>query len=350
MLTAKENMRQTIIPGGQPDRFVNNYEGLCFLFNPHLLHSGGSLTPKGVMNAKSAWGVTFSYPEYTPGAFPIHGPGLTVVENIENWRDYVKMPQMDWPEEEWEQCIAGAEAVDTDKAFKTIIMAPGIFEQSHYLCGLDNALIYFMENPKEMHELLKYITEFELRAAEDICSKMKPEVIFHHDDFGTETNSMMPPEYYGEFLVEPYKEIYGYYKDHGCEFVIHHNDSWSANLVPYMIEMGIDVWQGAMEKNDVKDLISKYGDKISFMGNIDNKDIDFEGWTPEDCYRVAREHCEGYEFQSYLPCITQGGPGSTYPGNYLELCKGIDMYNSEHFGFSMEELADARMELQVLFE
>ena len=64
MLTAKENMRQTIIPGGQPDRFVNNYEGLCFLFNPHLLHSGGSLTPKGVMNAKSAWGVTFSYPEY----------------------------------------------------------------------------------------------------------------------------------------------------------------------------------------------------------------------------------------------------------------------------------------------
>ena len=45
MLTAKENLRQTIIPGGKPDRFVNNYEGVYLMFHPQLAHSGGMLQP-----------------------------------------------------------------------------------------------------------------------------------------------------------------------------------------------------------------------------------------------------------------------------------------------------------------
>ena len=49
---------------------------------------------------------------------------------------------------------------------------------------------------------------------------------------------------------------------------------YSANLVPQMIEMGIDVWQGALSVNDIPALIKKYGDKISIMGGIDNGILD----------------------------------------------------------------------------
>lgn len=38
MLTAKENMRE-VIRGGNPDRFVNQYEGISLLFHPFLLAS-----------------------------------------------------------------------------------------------------------------------------------------------------------------------------------------------------------------------------------------------------------------------------------------------------------------------
>ena len=30
----------------------------------------------------------------------------------------------------------------------------------------------------------------------------------------------------------------------GVDVIVHHSDSYAATLVPYMIEMGIDVWQG----------------------------------------------------------------------------------------------------------
>ena len=82
---------------------------------------------------------------------------------------------------------------------------------------------------------------------------------------------------------------------------------------------------------------------------IDNKDVDFHGWTPEDVKRVAYEHLDGYDFQSYIPCITQGGPGSTFSGTYVELCKYIDQYNCEQFGFTQQEIEDARLPLQVIF-
>lgn len=348
MLTAKENLRQTII-GGTPDRFVNNYEGLLLMLTPAMVVHGGA-PALGGPEVVNGWGVTNVWPEGTPGAFPVHTPDKIVVKDIDNWRDYVKAPSTKFPEAMWEDFQKQfEEARADDKAYVAAFIAPGIFEQTHHLCSIEEALVYYMTDPDKMKDMIKYLTEYELRMAEGICEHLHPEAIFHHDDWGSEKNSFLRPEMFEEFFVEPYKQVYGYYKDHGVEFVFHHNDSYSANLVPYMIEMGIDVWQGAMEANDVKGLIEKYKGQISFMGNIDNKDVDFDGWTPEDCYRVAREHLEGYDFANYIPCITQGGPGSTFPGTYVELVKGIDMYNSEHFGFSMEELAAARPELQIMF-
>lgn len=67
MLTVKENMRQ-VIPGGNPDRLVNQYEAIQLLFHPFMLTS--PLLKKGDENVVNAWGVTNSFPD--------NGPGLTV--------------------------------------------------------------------------------------------------------------------------------------------------------------------------------------------------------------------------------------------------------------------------------
>ena len=349
MLTAKENMRQTIIPGGKPDRFVNNFEGIYLMMHPQIIHSGNLLSV-GDYDVVNAWGVHNSWPEGTPGSFPIHTPDKIVVKDIEDWEEYVHAPSLEFPEAEWEVFQGQYEEVNASgKAYAAPLIVAGLFEQTHHLCSIDEALVYYITDPERMHDLIKYLTEWELELAEGICDHLHPEAIFHHDDWGTERNSFMSPDMFAEFFLEPYKAIYGYYHDHGVEFVFHHNDSYSANLVPYMIEMGIDVWQGNMESNKINEMLDKYKGQIAFMGNIDNKDVDFAGWTPEDIYRVAYEHLDGFEFQSYLPCITQGGPGSTVSGTYAVLCEAFDQYNSEKFGFTKEELEDARLPLQIIF-
>ncbi len=345
MLTAKQNL-QEVIRGGNPERFVNQYEAITIMMHPYIMHSNALLQP-GQMNVVNAWGVTNSFPEGTPGAFPVHTPDKIVVKDIEDWKEYVHAPSLKFSQEEWDLFKAQYDAVDGTQTYKAAFVAPGLFEQSHHLCEIQNALMNYITNPDEMHELIKYLTEWELELAEGICSNLHPDAILHHDDWGGEISTFLSPDMFAEYFVEPYKEIYKYYHDHGVELVVHHSDSYAATLVPYMIEMGIDIWQGCMESNNVPELIKKYGGQISFMGNIDNKSMDFEGWTREDCAKAARRAVETCGSKYFIPCITQGGPGSVYPGAYSVLSEEIDKLSVEKFGIKPEDIT--RLPLQIMF-
>ncbi|MCL2228028.1 MAG: uroporphyrinogen decarboxylase [Oscillospiraceae bacterium] len=344
MLTAKQNM-QECIRGGNPDRFVNQYEAIQILLHPFLLTN--PQPGKGDPDVVNNWGVTMSFPSHVPGAFPIHTEDAIVVKDIEHWSDYVKAPSLKFTDEQWAQAKAMYDAVDGTQAYKAAFVAPGIFEQTHYLCEMSRALEYFLTDPDEMHDMIKLIKDWELELAEGICKHLKPDAILHHDDWGSEISTFLRPEMFAEFFLEPYKEIYKYYHDHGVELIIHHNDAYSATLVPYMIEMGIDVWQGCMESNNIPELIKKYGDKITFMGGLDNKAVDFTGWTQNDARKVVRRLCEACGSKHYIPCITQGGPGSLYEGTYQALIDEIDDYSEEVFGINKKDIK--RPPVQLMF-
>ena len=346
MLNAKENLREALKPDGHPDRFVNSYEFIRTAFGPNFLMR--NLPNPGELDKVTDWGVHYSFPIGTPGPFPLDTPDKVLIADIDEWRDILKAPPTQYPDELWNISQAMMDEIDGEKCFKACFVAPGLFENLHAFCGITDALVYLMTDEDEVKELLKYVTEWELRVAEQLCSRLHPDAILHHDDWGSEQNSFMRPEMFAEFFVEPYKEIYGYYHDHGVELIVHHNDSYGANLVPYMIEMGIDIWQGCMRSNDVPTLVDRYKGEIAFMGNIDNKQVDFDGWQEEDCEKAARLAVEGMDPHSYIPCITQGIPGSVYPGTYRRLVKYLDQCNSERFGHSVEDLQAARDELQVL--
>ena len=345
MLNAKQNMHE-VIRGGNPERFVNQYEALTLLFSPFTMFSGG-MPEKGGPDVVNPWGVTLSYPKDVPGSFPVHTPEKIVIKDIEHWKDYVKPPPLEFTDEQWGIAKGMYDAIDGSQTYRAIFIAPGLFEQTHHLSEISNALTYYITDPDEMHELIKCLTDWELELAEGICSRIKPEAIFHHDDWGSEKSTFLSPGMFAEFFLEPYKKIYGYYHDHGVELIIHHSDSYAATLVPYMIEMGVDVWQGCMHSNDLPELINKYGGKISFMGGIDNKFVDFTGWTQEDVRNVVHKVCEACGNKYFIPCITQGGPGSLYEGTYNALIEEIDKYNQEVFGVKESDIT--RLPIQIMF-
>ena len=256
MLTKRENFLETI-RGGRPDRFVNQYEAFRILYNPVMMHS--PMPGPGDLYVVNDWGIVNSWPAGTPGPFPVHKPETIVIKDITHWRDYVHAPATKYSEAEWEPFIKQAEEVDRKEYFATPFVAPGLFEQCHHLGEIQNTLINFYEEPEYMHELIDYLTEYELSLAEEICTHLKPDALFHHDDWGSQTSTFISPEMFEEFYLPSYKKIYGMYKSMGVEVIIHHSDSYAATLVPYMVEMGIDVWQGVMCSNNIPDLIAKYG-------------------------------------------------------------------------------------------
>ncbi|NLT39876.1 MAG: uroporphyrinogen decarboxylase [Clostridiales bacterium] len=330
MLTKKQNFLETI-RGGNPDRYVNQFEAFAMIMaNPYIRDNPAPRQP-GMLNVVNAWGVTRSWPEGTPGPFPVHDEEHIVIKDIENWRDYVKEPNVIYPAEEWEPFVRETEKIDRSEYLATAYIVPGIFEQCHYLMEIANCLANLYEYPDEMHEVIDMITEWELRYAAEIFKYMKPDAVFHHDDWGSQTSTFMSPEMFREFFVPAYKKVYGYYKSQGA-VIIHHSDSYAATLVPDMIDIGIDVWQGVMRSNDIPALLREYGGKISFMGGIDNADIDHHGWTREEVRAAARRAVKDGSRLWFIPSQTAGGPGSVFPGVYEALTEEIDEINRELFG------------------
>ncbi|MBQ0001455.1 MAG: uroporphyrinogen decarboxylase [Clostridiales bacterium] len=345
MMNARENM-DAVIKGGNPERFCNNYEAIQLLFDPFAMHNPRAA--KGQENVVDAWGVTNSFPANVPGAFPVHTPDKIVIKDFEEWEKYLKAPSLDFTAEEWAIFKAQYDAVDRSQSYAATFVAPGLFERMHHCGGIENALMAFYECEDEVHDLIKYLTEWELKYAEGVCKNLKPDAVFHHDDWGSMKSTFMSVGMFEEFFVDAYKEIYKYYHEHGCKYVFHHSDSYGATLVPDMIEMGIDVWQGCMSSNDLPTLVKKYGDKITFMGGFDGAMVDREDATPEMIKEIVYNYLDAVgTAKGFIPCIAQGGPGSVYPQVYHWLMDAIDQYSIDKMGVKKEEIT--RLPLQILF-
>jgi len=328
MLTKRQNLLETI-RGGRPDRFVNQFEAFHLLSDPYTRHNADPVY--GELNKVNDWGITFSWPEGTPGVFPVHTPDRIVVKDIRYWKDYVKAPKVKFSDRDWEPFIKEAEAVDRRDQYVTALVAPGLFEQCHNLCEIQQTLTNLLLEREHMLDLIKYLTEFELALADELCSHLRPDAVFHHDDWGSQKSTFMSGAMFDDFFLGPYKEIYGFYKTHGVELVVHHSDSYAATLVPQMIGMGIDIWQGPMSSNNLPELISKYGGRISFMGGIDSARVDFPGWTRNIIAEEVKRACDANGRLFYIPNTTQGMPESTYNGVYEALTEEIDKYSAVVF-------------------
>ncbi|MBU4438184.1 MAG: uroporphyrinogen decarboxylase, partial [Acetobacterium sp.] len=98
-----------------------------------------------------------------------------------------------------------------------------------------------------------------------------------------------------------------------------------------MIDMGIDIWQGVMNTNNIPELIKEYGGKISFMGGIHSGQVDFPAWTPEIVADFVEKACRDNGKLYFIPCQTSGLPIDNFEGVYTTVSKEIDRMSTVLF-------------------
>jgi uroporphyrinogen-III decarboxylase len=329
MLTKRQNFLETI-RGGNPDRFVNQYEYLTMLMGVDPI---GRAYPRPSPGSETVdgWGVTIRWEPGQPGPFPVHDIEHKVIKDITKWKDVIKSPKTDYPDEAWEDARKASESVDRKETYVTACYFGGIFEKLHFLMGMDDCLLNFYEEPDAMHELIEYITNYELAWGAGIVKHVKPDALFHHDDWGSQKSTFMSPAMFDEFILPSYKKIYGFFKKNDVEIIVHHCDSYAATIVPQMIEMGIDVFQGCLTSNNVPELVRKYGGKIAFMGDLNNGVLDKADWTPELIRTEVERACRTNGKRYFIPCLAQGLPIATFPGVYDAVTAEIDRMSAEMF-------------------
>ena len=161
MLSPKENLLETIRRGGHPERLP-----VCFTpFRP----IGGDPVFQFVRgnrvrgtNSYDRWGTYISFPEDQPAAIPIVTPENQVIRNIEEWRQYVTVPDLRVNcSQGWETALKNKEEIPEGFLSMTV-MGTGIFEQLHMLMTFEDTLMNLLLYPKEMHELIEVVADFRL--------------------------------------------------------------------------------------------------------------------------------------------------------------------------------------------
>ena len=327
MLTVKENLREVMKKDGNPDRFVKQFEFLHLLVPDTYYMGDYPLVPGN--EGYDQFGVLWSLPEGQMGAFPVHDDEHRVLKDITQWREIVKKPYIPEDPGYWGMLNGIAAQADRDNQYICAVQTQGIFERLHALMGMEDAMCNFYEEPEEVEALIELLTEIEIDFAKTMIEKCHIEAVLHHDDWGATENSFMSPAMFEEFILPAYKKIYGFYHDHGI-LVVHHNDGYSRNLVPYMIEMGIDIWQGAIPANDIPSLIEEYGGQITFMGEVETRLLDVPGWTPEMVKEEVERACRKCGKHNFIPCLTAGMPFTAF-GVGEAVDKEIDRMSKEMF-------------------
>lgn len=330
MLSVRDNFLE-LMNRGHPDRYVNQWEYMRLIQDPACVAST-NVQPPGTLSYKDGWGVEYTHPINACARHPVHTPGNIAITDIEKWKEQIKPSPTKFPKEAWEACIAETKRVEKEEdCFTADFMLPGIFERIHYLMGMENALVSFAVYPDEMKELIDYILNWELECMEQRMDICPAEIMFHHDDWGTSNNSFFEVDDFRDFFLQPYKTLYGNFKKLGGKFVVHHSDGVIPNLVPTMIDIGIDVWQAVSDKNKIEDLTKQYGDKILFQGGIDDGIVDIADWQEDKVRAFVRSQCQKIGTYSWIPSVTRGSAGTLYPGVDEVITDEINKMSKELF-------------------
>ena len=295
-MTPKENAL-AIFNHRQPDRYVDLMHAIILLHDP--VFDADQPLPDGLEH-RDTWGTVHIARPDQPGQMPVVNEENAVIKDIEHWREQLTVPdpaQLDWSAAE-----KAAREADRENMLIGCFCPAGLFERSHYLMGFENALVSYISSPEEMAELLRVIADYKIRYIRLAKKYLNPDIIFFHDDWGSKRNVFLSPNLWRQLIKPLQREIVD--AAHKCGMLfMHHADCYCQPLAEDMVEIGIDIWQGAIPQNDIVEIQRRTAGKLAMVGGVDGPKIDIEG-LPEQTIRAEVRRA----IDTYCPA------GRFYPG------------------------------------
>ena len=225
-----------------------------------------------------------------------------------------------FPDPDDETLYAGAQRL-IDEAGDTIKVG-GVgfltYERAWSLTGIAELLEYMVLNKPFVHELLRRITEYNLRVVKNAC-EFNIDGMRFGDDWGQQKGLIMGPELWREFIKPCIKKVYDYVKSRG-KFVMIHSCGNVSSIFPDIIECGVDIFNPFQpEVIDVYEIKRLYGDKLSFYGGISTQRTLPYGTKEDTVSEVNRLLAEIGRNGGYIASPAHDIPRDAKPENVLAM-------------------------------
>lgn len=182
-----------------------------------------------------------------------------IIKDILNWRNEVKFPKVE--RFDWDSLAEQAKYIDRKNKVVCFATMMGCFERTTTLSTFTDCLTNTITETGEYAALINAIADYKIAVINKAADVAAPEVICYHDDWGTMRSPFMSHELWRETLFPATKRIFDAAKTRGILVCLHSCGNVSS-LLPDMIELGVDIWEGQAACNDLPKLYDQYNDKL----------------------------------------------------------------------------------------
>lgn len=198
-------------------------------------------------------------------------PGKPTLEDVSEWENVIKFP--DISQYDWEGCKERNKFfLDPTRQIKTTVFT-GFFERLISFMDMENALIAMIDEDVEddVKRLFDKLADFYIEVLSYMKKYFNVSLVWFHDDWGNQRAPMFSLETVRRMIVPALKKVVDGAHELGITFELH-SCGKVEDLVPAMVEAGVDMWDGQY-MNDKKKVIAEYGDKIKVHVMFSAEDI-----------------------------------------------------------------------------
>ena len=183
-------------------------------------------------------------------------------------------------------------------------VVPSLFHRMCWLRDPSLVLMDFYTNPEEIGILRDLVHEFNMRHLNELL-KYDYEGIFIGDDWGTQTQLFIRPEFWREFFKPLYAEYFRLAGEAG-KLVFFHSDGNILEIIEDLLEIGVQALNCQVACMGVEELGKQFAGRICFWGELDRQHL-LPSKKPGDILAAARKNLEclatpegGYIMQAEL--------------------------------------------------
>lgn len=182
-----------------------------------------------------------------------------------------------------------------DKFIPVTVYGPWESAWRHH--GYEASLMDLVAEPEMMGEMFQMITDLTIATVQHMIDLgCKPDAVWLTEDMGGTHTTLFSPKNYTDLLFPCHKKLGDFLHANGIYFFMH-SCGYIEPFLPYLVEAGLDVIQ-ALQANTgmhLKNLKPKFGDKLTFFGNIS-----------EQNFKNGKEAIDA-ELREKVPVAMEGG-------------------------------------------
>ncbi len=195
--------------------------------------------------------------------------GVPVDFPLKNWSDLKNYHWPD-PEVEVEHICSGTKDENLTRFYQRR-SAISIFERLANLRGWQNLLTDLKRHEKKLQVLIEALIEFYSKWLEKALQKPCDGILIV-DDWGSQQGLLIPIELWQRYFKEPYRKLITLIKSKGLD-VHFHSDGNIFELIPHLIDLGIDVLHCQVALMGAERMGRHFKDSICIQTGFDEQHV-----------------------------------------------------------------------------